>query len=227
MKKLYIFRTLFWVFLLTNGITSRAQTFKETGSYSVINVKYAFSENWSAYIENQWRSLSFFDRFYYYELKAGATYKFHPNYSFTLGTGIYNTFNEGAEYEFYKEKFENRIWEQFNMEHRLAMIELDHRFRIEQRFSNQYANRFRYRLAADIPINKRTIQDNTLYGTVSNELFFTDDAPNFTRNRFVAGGGFRLPRNLKIELGFLRQVDFAKSSTRKKNYFFTSLGVTL
>ena len=52
---------------------------KEAGSWSTLNAKATLNSKWSAYTEFQLRSLSFYDRFYYYELKGGATYSFNNN----------------------------------------------------------------------------------------------------------------------------------------------------
>lgn len=194
------------------------------GSWTNLNVKKTVNEKWSAYVEFQARSLSLYDRFYYYELKGGATYALNKNYSFTLGTGLYNTFNEGPDFDDYSKQKEIRVWEQFNMEHVLSVLAIEHRYRIEQRFTDKFANRIRYRLNVNLPLNSRKMDPGTVYLSSYNELFFTDKVPHFSRNRFLAGGGYIFNNKLKAQAGWLRQVDFLEDKERRKGYLFMSVG---
>lgn len=116
---------------------------KDFGSWNSVNLKVKLNDKWSTYTEFQWRSLKFYERFYYYEMKGGITYSFLPAYSFTLGTGLYNTFNEGEEYENYSRQKEVRLWQQFIMDQKISVIEIEHRYRAEQRFKESFENRFR------------------------------------------------------------------------------------
>lgn len=213
-------------FLLLS-FSSQAQTSDKTGIFYLTNIEYKLNGRWSAYLENQWRSLNGFRKFYYYELKGGVTYKINKNYSVTLGTGVYETFADGDGFEGHTRQAENRIWEQFNMDHNLSIVEIEHRYRVEQRFKSKYENRFRYRLKADVPINSRKIEPKTLFASVFNELFFTDVAPNFSRNRFQAGAGYQFTETMSLNAGWLRQVDFSKTSTRKKNYIYTAISIDI
>ena len=204
-----------------------SQSPKKTGSWTTLNAKISGNEKWSGVAEFQIRSLSPYDRFFYYELKGGLTYSINKNYSFTLGTGFYNTFNEGPEFDDYSKKTEIRIWEQFEMKQELATINIDHRYRIEQRYTGKYANRFRYRLNVSVPINNTNMDPQTFYATAFNELFFTDELPHFSRNRFLAGAGFIVSDKITLQAGWLRQVDFLEDKERRKNFLFTSFSVKL
>ena len=200
---------------------------KDWGSWTTVNVKKPFNQRWSTYAEFQLRSLSVTDRFYYYELKGGVTYSFLENYSLTLGTGLYNTFDEGPEFDGYSKQKEFRTWQQFISDQKLSIINIEHRYRIEQRFTDSYANRFRYRLNVSIPLNKKEISAKALYASVYDEVFFTDKLPHFSRNRFHTGAGYLFNKNITLQMGWLRQVDFLDQRQRRKNYFFTSFSVRL
>lgn len=220
---IYFKRIIFILFtrLLVSG-SAFAQE-KDLGSWNTIAGKVTFNNKWSAYTEFQLKSLSFYDRFYYYEIKGGITYSFLPRYSFTVGTGFNNTFKGGEEYDNYSRQKEVRFWEQLIMDQKLSIVEIEHRYRIEQRFKDNFENRFRYRLNVSVPLNKRKITVNTLYLSVYNELFFTDQQPHFSRNRFHTGLGYVFDKNISLESGWLRQVDFNKDQTRRKNYFLLSV----
>lgn len=210
--------------LCTKGLTQSKNT---NGSWTTLNGKINGNDKWSGYVEFQLRSLSLYDRFYYYELKGGATYSFNKDFSFTLGTGLYSTFNEGPEFDGYTKQTEVRVWEQFIMKQKLSIIEIEHRYRIEQRFTEKYANRFRYRLNASVPLNNIKMEPQTVYAAVYNELFFTDKLPHFSRNRFHAGAGYIFNEKLSLQAGWLRQVDFLKNKERRKSFLFTSLSYKL
>lgn len=221
------YRILLFLGLLFYESMAYSQSNERTGVFYLTKIGHKFSNRWSAYIENQWRSLDGLQKFYYYELKGAATWTLNKNYSFTLGTGIYETFGSGAEYEDYSKQFENRIWQQVAMKHRLSVIKIEHRYRIEQRFKSGYENRFRYRLKADVPLNSRKIQPKTFFVSVYDELFFTGDIPNFVRNRFQFGAGFVFSDAVNINMGWLRQVDFSRESMRKKDYVYTALSIRI
>lgn len=196
---------------------------KDWGSWTTINVKETFNPRWSVYTEFQLRSLSPAEKFYYYELKGGLTYSFLEKYSFTLGTGLYTTFEERPEFDGYSKQKEFRIWEQFIASQKLSIIEIEHRYRIEQRLSDSYRNRFKYRLQVSVPINKKEITAKALYASIYDEVFFTDNLPHFNRNRFHLGAGYLFNKNIGLQMGWLRQVDFLDQRQRRKNYLFTSL----
>lgn len=223
LSKKYIF------ILFISLIFSKAASAQEkiTGSWNVVNIKKIFNKNWSAYTEFQLRSLSFYDRFYYYEWKGGITYSFLSQYSITAGGGVYNTFNEGEHFENYSRQKEVRLWQQFIMDQKLSILEIEHRYRTEQRFKNDYENRFRYRLNVSVPFNKKEITMKTWYGSVYNELFFSDDKPHFSRNRFQIGMGYRFNEVLGLQTGWIRQVDFNKDWTRRKNYIMMLLSLKI
>ena len=208
--------------LHAKGFTQITNT---TGSWTTLNAKISGHEKWSGVAEFNIRSLSLYDRFYYYELKGGATYSINKNFSFTLGTGLYKTFNEGPDFDDYSKQTEIRVWEQFVMKQQLSIIDIEHRYRIEQRFTEKYANRFRYRLNISVPLNHLKIEPQTVYAVVYNELFFTDKLPHFSRNRFHAGAGYILNEKVSLQAGWLRQVDFLKNKERRKSYLFTSVSL--
>jgi hypothetical protein len=200
---------------------------KDFGNWATLNLKGVANENWSAYTEFQLRSLSQLNKFYYYELKGGVTYSFLKNYSVTFGTGLYNTFNEGPAYDGYSKQKEFRTWQQFIAEQKLSIVEIEHRYRAEQRFTDSYSNRFRYRLNVSVPINKKEIIAKTFYASVYDEVFFTDKIPHFSRNRFYAGAGYVFNDKITLQTGWLRQIDYLNNRQRRKNYFYTSLSLTL
>lgn len=119
---------------------------------------------------------------------------------------------------------EHRILEQLSFKHRLGpeslhTPNLTHRFRNEQRFEGtategvgvtnwDFAERARYRLTADTPLNRgvKTLYPN--YISIYNEVF-ADYGPHATRkldqDRTYGAFGWTLGSTLQLELGYLYQ----------------------
>ncbi len=209
------------LFLGCLGSNIQAQNFQtQIGSWNIVNVKMNINNQWSLFIEPQLRSLSFYNQFHYYEIKGGGTYNINSNFAVAVGTGSYNTYSEGGNFKMpYKQK-EIRTWLQFVMKQNLEVIKFEHRYRAEQRFTNNgYRNRFRYRLNAVVPVNNKKIIPKTFYVTVWNELFFTDKAPYFERNRFFIGGGYEVNKTLSLQTGYLHQFDYQINDETGRNFF--------
>lgn len=207
--------------------SSVAQEKNTLGSWNALKVKADLNNKWSVYSEFQLRSLSFYNRFYYDEFKAGLTYSVTPSFNITAGTGFYNTFKEGVDYDNYSIQKEFRLWEQFVLEQKLAFVEVEHRARIEQRFKDKYANRFRYRLNLSVPLNKKETGPKTLFASVYDEVFFVDESPAFSRNRSFAGLGYIFSEHFSLQSGWLRQIDFYQDWKRRKNYLMMSVSYDL
>lgn len=197
------------------------------GSWNVLNLKGALNDKWSVYSEFQLRSLSLYNRFYYDELKAGLTYSVTSSFNITAGTGLYNTFEEGVEYDNYSVQKEFRLWEQFVLDQKLAFVEIEHRARIEQRFKDEYANRFRYRLNLSVPLNKKETGPKTLFASLYDEVFFVDESPVFSRNRGFAGFGYIFSEHFSLQSGWVRQIDFYQDWKRRKSFLMMSFSYKL
>ncbi len=219
MRKLSAF-----IIALVIYVSSSAQN-NVLGGWYLVNLNYHFNQKLSLYSEVQTRSQHVADDFYYRELKGGISYTFPAKQSVLVGFGNYKTYTFPGNFEKPIAANENRIWEQFIMNNNIGRVKFEHRYRIEQRWINgDYFNRFRYRLAASIPVNHPSITDNTIYISVFDELFFTNKIPYFLRNRIFLGAGYQINKLLTIQTGFLRQFDYRTTDNGSgKNYITTSL----
>lgn len=157
-------------------------------------------------------------------LRGGITYKpKKANIKLTLGygnvtSGIYGVDNSTrSESRVYQEalfpvQFGNRFY-------------TNHRFRYEQRFveNQDFRTRYRYNLFLNIPINKATMDDKTLYLALYNEIFINgqrnignmNSVEVFDRNRFYLALGCLIKKGLKVQLGIMNQ----STDNWKKNQF--------
>ena len=147
-------------------------------------------------------------------LRGGLTYQpKEANIKFTLGyanitSGVYgdvkSTTSESRMYQeaLFPSQFGKRFY-------------ATHRFRYEQRFveNQDFRTRFRYNLFLNIALNKATMEKNTVYLALYNEIFINGErgigngntVEIFDRNRFYVALGYMINNDLKVQLGGMRQ----------------------
>ena len=200
----------------------------DLGSWSVINTKLNLSSKWSVFNELQLRSQSFYSHFYYYEIKGGVSYAVNKNFSFLLGSGKYMTYSDSGNFKEPVIADEIRLWEQVTMNHYLDRVKFEHRYRVEQRWlKSGYRNRFRYRLASAVPVNRKKFEPGTFYFLAFDEVFFTNKEPYFERNRLFAGAGYQLSKYFTVQPGWLYQFDYRNNVGSGKHFFQLSLLIEL
>ncbi len=200
----------------------------QLGTWNVLSLRKDLNEKWEIYSEAQLRSLSFYNEFHYYEVKAGMQYNLDSVFSVLAGAGSYNTYSAGESFNLPIQNREIRSWLELRMKQQLRRLAFDHRYRAEQRFtSNGYRNRFRYRLSLTIPINNPEIKVGTYFIQAWNEMFFTDREPFFERNRLYIGGGYRLTKELTFQTGYIHQFDYNLNDEIGRDFFMMSFAFGL
>ena len=161
-------------------------------------------------------------------LRSGLTYKpQNANIKFTLGYGNITTGTYGDNDSTSQE---NRIYQEALYPVKFGKrFYTNHRFRYEQRFveNQDYRTRYRYNLFLNIPLNKLTMDKNTLYLALYNELFINGErsigknreVEIFDRNRLYVAFGFFVKKHIKIQLGVMNQT----TNTTQKNQLQLSL----
>ena len=204
------------VLLLSNFIFSQN---KDLGSWNVVNVQYDINPKWEVYTELQTRSNRFFDNFFYYEIKGGIGYKINKHFSFLLGTGRYATYSDEGNFVKPLQNEEFRIWQQINMKQYLGRLKIEHRYRAEQKWLNDgYRNRFRYRLSAEVPVNKAKTDRGAVYVNISDEIFLNNRIPHFERNRFFAGAGYVISPVTAVQAGYVYQYNYKLNQSGGKSF---------
>lgn len=109
---------------------------------------------------------------------------------------------------------EHRIYQQFITRQSFGRIGIQHRYRFEQRFTeDDFRLRFRYLLGFNIAINTPQMQDKTIYLSAYNEIFIKTEQNYFDRNRIYGGIGYKFSSKLRSEIGFMNQ----KSNDASRN----------
>ena len=198
------------------------------GTWNIVNLKYTINEKWSFFGEAQIRSLSFYNQFHYHEYKAGVNYKAHSNVLLTLAAGDYDTYKEGGNFKSPKNNDEFRIWPQITLSQSIKRFKIDQRYRAEFRFTtNGYRNRYRYRVGVSYPFGNNNKGYKPFLLNASNEIFFTGKEPYFERNRYLVSLGYKMNKQVAIQLGYLHQFDYKINDETGRDFFQLGLYVEL
>ena len=173
--------------------------------------------------EYQWRREDGFNHWQQSLARFGIDYSIQPSLSVTAGYGWIVTYPYG-EQPIAHTFNEHRIWQQLNAKSKYGRFELQHRYRLEQRFLENYIKntdgsfargnylfrqRVRYRAMVTVPISRKEMLDNTLFLNVNNEVFIVFGkgiGKNILdQNRFNLALGWRFNKDFNIQIGYLNQ----------------------
>jgi hypothetical protein len=107
---------------------------------------------------------------------------------------------------------ENRLWQQANFKAQYGSIQVQHRYRLEQRWLGaSFVQRIRYRLQFTIPLQKTYLEKGKgLFMNVNNEVFLgfgRGIGKNILdQNRFIAAVGYKVSPNFNFQVGYLNQI---------------------
>jgi hypothetical protein len=194
------------------------------GNHKLSNKVYFMSEY-------QWRRADGFQHWQQSLLRLGTEYVVNPKFAVMAGYAWIKTFPYGTQ-PVLREFNEQRIFEQVNHMDKVGRFELQHRYRIEQRFIEQYAknspgdvvqvnpvfrNRIRYRAMVMFPLSRKEMANNTLFLNVNDELFVgvgKGIAKNpIDQNRFIAALGWRFNPQTNVQVGYLNQFVIKSNAT--------------
>ncbi|MBV8328267.1 DUF2490 domain-containing protein [Chryseobacterium sp.] len=126
-----------------------------------------------------------------------------------------------------KENVEHRIFQQFITKQKFGRFNLQHRYRLEERFlEDDFRMRFRYMLGVNIPITKKDMLPKTIYASVYNEIFLHFNSPVFDRNRVYGALGYVINKNMRIEAGYMNQLQENKNRGQIQIGFYNNIPFT-
>lgn len=125
------------------------------------------------------------------------------------------------------ENIEHRIFQQYITKQKFGRFNLQHRYRLEERFmDDDFRMRFRYYLNMSIPINNKEMLPKTFYASVYNEIFLHLDSPVFDRNRVYGALGYVINKNMRIEAGYMNQIQENKNRGQIQIGFYNNIPFT-
>ncbi|ANH83137.1 hypothetical protein A8C56_21055 [Niabella ginsenosidivorans] len=223
-------RLLLPAFLLVLIDFCHAQTGPEhLSGFLTTSITYKYAPKWMAYMEMQARSIEQFKTIDYYEIKGGTGYNFNENSQALIGIGRYATYKQKS-----LSQEELRLWLQYTFSHAVSRIDFDHRLRAEQRFFHQLKTaqrtndqRYRYRLSATIPVNKKRVIAKTFFVNAFNELFLGPKENAFKRNRVYSGAGYQFNGNIGMTAGYLWQRELSPVGNRSLHFIQLAANIVI
>lgn len=164
-------------------------------------------------------------------LRGGATFTpRNADVKFTLGYGNITT---GAFGESSETVNENRMYQEALFPVKFGnRFYTNHRFRYEQRFveDQSFRTRYRYNFFLNVALNKKEMEKGTVYLALYNEIFINGernigngiDVQIFDRNRFYSAVGYTIKKNMKVQLGLMRQTTNSWSKNQLQASFHHS-----
>lgn len=202
------------------------------------------SSKWGIHTEYQWRRAEVLNDWQQSLLRLGVDYYTKQNTQLTLGYGWIRSYEYGDQPITHANN-EHRIWEQFIMKNKVGRVDFQHRYRLEQRFIENWVKnadasysqdgmlfrqRVRYRLMATVPLSRKELSDNTLFLAAYDEPFLgfgKGIAKNvLDQNRLYFAMGWRFNANLNVQLGYLNQYIVKKDGIQAERNHTLQVGVT-
>ena len=215
------------MFLISTMVIS-AQYQEHLSGFNMTSFTYKHDKHWMAYIELQERSIEDFSTPDYYEMKGGIGYNINKNNQPFIGFGKYGTYKDS---KFYQNEY--RLWLQYIYTVGIGRLKIDNRFRAEKRFFNfpqsdkkEDTERYRYRMALTLPLNKEKIGPDTFFVNAFDEMFIGPGLPTFKRNRVFGGFGYQFSNYVGTNLGYMWQREFAISGNKNLHFLYFGLNFT-
>ncbi|MCX6317295.1 MAG: DUF2490 domain-containing protein [Bacteroidetes bacterium] len=202
---------------------NRINTNERIGWYNYFGT-FKVSKKFSLHTEYQWRRADYITNWQQSLLRVGVNYQLNPRVLVRVGYAWIETFPYGEIpiNGLGKDFTEHRIFEMVQLSHKEGIIDLSHRFMLEQRFVGRYSaanlnkedefpllHRMRYMLRLQAPLKGKEIKDKTPYIACYDEVFIgfgkNVNANIFDQNRIGLLLGYRFNKNVRLEGGYLNQ----------------------
>jgi hypothetical protein len=160
--------------------------------------------------EYQWRRANGFADWQQSLARVGLDYKLNPSVTISGGYAWILTYPYGSQ-PIANQTNENRLWQQLILKQPIGNLQVQHRYRLEQRWTdNQFKQRMRYRAQVLIPLQKSFVDKKQgLFLNVNNEVFLgfgKGIGKNILdQNRFIGAVGYQFNKDFSLQMGYLNQ----------------------
>jgi hypothetical protein len=207
---------------------------------------FKFSKKLGLHTEYQFRRDDWVKNWQQSLLRVGLNYQIVPKLQFRAGYGWIETFSYGdiPINSMGKQFTEHRVFESITITDKVSILDITHRFMLEQRFSGKYSNgnlkkedafiytnRMRYMYRMQIPLKGKSIVNSTPYLVVFDEIFIgfgkNVNENVFDQNRISVLLGYKLNDIFRLEGGYLNQIVQLGREVDNKNVFQYNNGIIL
>jgi hypothetical protein len=210
------------VFFLTANVNAQKT---DAGNWFLYFGNQKINNRWNWHNEVQYRNYNFAGDLEQLLLRTGIGYNLTDNNNnVLLGYGYVHSEPYIAGTDDKLNTTEHRIFQQFITKEKFGRVNIQHRYRFEQRFVEEdFKMRLRYFLSLNVPINKKEMEKNAVYASAYNEIFINTESNYFDRDRIYGGIGYCFNKNFKVEAGVMSQILSNSSRTQFQIMFFNSL----
>jgi hypothetical protein len=203
---------------------SRITEYNEVGWYNYFGT-FKIAPRWSIHSEYQFRREQWVTNWQQSLLRVGLNYQLVPEVQLRAGYAWIETFPYGRFpiNGFGRDFTEHRLYQMVTVTDKIRLVDLSHRFMLEQRWIGTYSfanaeredryiflNRLRYMYRMQIPLRGQSIADKTPYCAAYNEIFVgfgrSVNENIFDQNRIGLLLGYRFNKTLRVEGGYLNQI---------------------
>ena len=174
--------------------------------------------HWEIDVETESRRLFSPPRQKQFFLRAVALYKINEKVKAGAGLGYFRMFEDEIGHFSFPEL---RPYQQLDVNHTIAGLDLEHSLRTEQRFEKDtlqrrrletysYSFRTRYRFQVDYSLAKKEKEQGHFAWQIQNEVFINVNNEPFDQNRFYVGFVVQPFRNIALEPGYMRVFQHSK-----------------
>ncbi|KAB1156272.1 DUF2490 domain-containing protein [Flavobacterium luteum] len=241
-------KTLIIIFAFFSFLGVCAQNTRITDNNSIgwytFNGTFKLNQKFGIHSEYQWRRDKLTTNWQQSLLRLGINYQLNPKIQLRLGYAWIETFPYGdiPINVFGKDFTEHRSFQMAAITDKISIVELSHRFMLEQRWVGRYTNtslnteddylymnRFRYMFRVQVPLRGKAMSDKTPYFAIYDEIFIgfgkNVNENVFDQNRLGLIFGYRFNKALRIEAGYLNQILQLGREEKGRNVFQNNNGI--
>jgi hypothetical protein len=228
--KLKLLTTLLFLYLSIPGYSQNEKNIDDqTVAWAAYFGTHKLSDQWSLWTELQIRRAEFVNEWKQVLPRVGLNYHLNNNVILTIGYAYLWTYPYGVQpIPLDGVRYEHRPWQQVTLLHESGNVKFQHRFRLEQRFLQNWTainpdtglrqitdgyelqNRMRYRMLLSLPLTKNSNGEQKLFATIYDEIFinFGDNIGFnlFDQNRIGGTLGFQVSPKVNFQVGYMNQV---------------------
>jgi hypothetical protein len=191
------------------------------GTWFVYFGNQKINDRWNIQSDFQYRDYRFLGQRNQLLARAGIGYNLKPqNHNVLIGYAYVATDAYDENGLFINSKIEHRIYQQYLFKHKAGSHFLTHRFRLEERFlPSSFGLRARYLIS----FQKFFGNNNRTYFSSYNEFFYDLKGASFDRNRLYGGIGISINESIRLETGYMTQVQNNHTSDQLQLIFINNL----